>query len=966
MKRVLLQLLFGLLIFVLSSAIVAAYGCGGTECGAIPRSNCVVHQNTTFNPGVYNIGIPISICANNVVLDCNGTSLVGEGSGTGIFISTYESSTIKNCNLIGYSTGIHIQLSRFNTLINNKANIYIWGSDFNNLTNNAANNIYAAQNGIYLLGSNFNTLIGNTAYGIRNADSGFRLGGSNNNTLIGNTANSNAAGIIVGYGSDNIFINNTANYGLEGISLYNSDSNTLIDNTANLNTFNGFRIFNSSGNTVNSNTFCFNNESNNYPGRIGYDAYNAYGSPNLGWENTCKTTFLWNDTGVAGCTYLCTYVIITNALPLGLVGVPYSFSFEARGGIPPYAWSLVSGTLPSGTNFYSNGILNGTPREGGTFHYFVRAVDANNTIAEKEFIFDVLLTIPPTELQVQKTSTAVAPGRDVDYFIVAKNVGRFPVQNSKISEFIEPWFTFGGSDPPPFNITNFTRATSQNRNLSSYEAYIEWNIPALEPNEIRLIAYRVKLDQNFPVGEQVRGQACMTFTEAANCRTLLLGCIGGVMASCSISPPPFWLGCVLPRTIMCESGWVGCMTIAGSPLCGEHRQTARRSFDPNEKVFLAERFIQSNQTLPYVIHFENIGNADAQNIFINDTLAPTLDQSTLQVVNARGSFTSLQNLQTITLLETNRSRLINISIGNQTIIINQTHVEQWNVTLRAPTLYWTLSNIYLLPNATSQILYSVKPASGLPSGTEIRNKATIQFEIFESLETNETLNVVDDIRPSCSVNPLLIETRNLTFFVSWNGTDQVGEIAGYAIFVSEQSGPYQLTANNTLQTNMTFTGVSGRSYGFICIATDTAGNTEIQAPVAEVSTRIPGADLQSLGIPRIGTTVNFSISDWTHPGKKYILAMSLGTSPGIPLGDGRVIPLNPGIVFLLSIQGPSLIGLRNSINLLNEQGQGTTYWDIPNVPELNGVTVYAAFVVLDHTLPIPFASMSNAVPIQIV
>jgi len=72
-----------------------------------------------------------------------------------------------------------------------------------------------------------------------------------------------------------------------------------------------------------------------------------------------------------------------------------------------------------------------------------------------------------------------------------------------------------------------------------------------------------------------------------------------------------------------------------------------------------------------------------------------------------------------------------------------------------------------------------------------------------------------------------------------------------------------------------------------------------------------------------------------------------------------------GIMILLSIQGPSLIGLRNSINFLNEQGQGTTYWDIPNIPELNGITVYAAFVVLDHTLPVPFASISNAVPITI-
>ena len=35
-----------------------------------------------------------------------------------------------------------------------------------------------------------------------------------------------------------------------------------------------------------------------------------------------------------------------------------------------------------------------------------------------------------------------------------------------------------------------------------------------------------------------------------------------------------------------------------------------------------------------------------------------------------------------------------------------------------------------------------------------------------------------------------------------------------------------------------FTGEVGKNYGFICIASDTAGNVEVQEPVAEAATSV--------------------------------------------------------------------------------------------------------------------------------
>ena len=118
------------------------------------------------------------------------------------------------------------------------------------------------------------------------------------------------------------------------------------------------------------------------------------------------------------------------------------------------------------------------------------------------------------------------------------------------------------------------------------------------------------------------------------------------------------------------------------------------------------------------------------------------------------------------------------------------------------------------------------------------------------------------------------------------------------------------------------------------------------------------------GTPRLNTTVNISLADVLHPSTSYVLAMSLGATPGITLPDGRVIPLNPDILFLLSIQIPSAVGLFNNIGTLDTQGRAQATLSIPNMPPLAGTTFYLAFVTI-ISQPNPIASISGAVPVRI-
>jgi hypothetical protein len=68
--------------------------------------------------------------------------------------------------------------------------------------------------------------------------------------------------------------------------------------------------------------------------------------------------------------------VITSGLPAGQVGVPYSVSLVAQGGVAPYVWDLSAGTSPPGLSLAASGMLEGTPTIAGNYQFTARATDA--------------------------------------------------------------------------------------------------------------------------------------------------------------------------------------------------------------------------------------------------------------------------------------------------------------------------------------------------------------------------------------------------------------------------------------------------------------------------------------------------------------------------------------------------------------------------------------------------------------
>ncbi len=70
--------------------------------------------------------------------------------------------------------------------------------------------------------------------------------------------------------------------------------------------------------------------------------------------------------------------IVTTVLPSGKENTPYDQALVARGGVPPYAWSLDAGALPSGLSIVAGGRVMGTPSESGGFDFQAKVADAED------------------------------------------------------------------------------------------------------------------------------------------------------------------------------------------------------------------------------------------------------------------------------------------------------------------------------------------------------------------------------------------------------------------------------------------------------------------------------------------------------------------------------------------------------------------------------------------------------------
>ena len=96
-----------------------------------------------------------------------------------------------------------------------------------------------------------------------------------------------------------------------------------------------------------------------------------------------------------------------SALFAGRVGVNYSQALSATGGVAPYAWALLSGSLPGGLSLSATGAIAGTPNTSGTAIFNLKVTGSDGAFASKAFTLAVNAPAIPTIV----TLSPLYPGR---------------------------------------------------------------------------------------------------------------------------------------------------------------------------------------------------------------------------------------------------------------------------------------------------------------------------------------------------------------------------------------------------------------------------------------------------------------------------------------------------------------------------------------------------------------------------
>jgi hypothetical protein len=108
-----------------------------------------------------------------------------------------------------------------------------------------------------------------------------------------------------------------------------------------------------------------------------------------------------------------------------------------------------------------------------------------------------------------------------------------------------------------------------------------------------------------------------------------------------------------------------------------------------------------------------------------------------------------------------------------------------------------------------------------------------------------------------------------------------------------------------------------------------------------------GRHLVATGPARPGAKLTLMASSLNEPGALYVMGLSLGFRPGIPLAAGRKIHLSPDPLFFYSCKNTGIFS--GFQGYLDAKGRGFGHVAIPPIPQLSGVRFFAAMMTLVGT-----------------
>src|SRR5581483_6780289 len=162
--------------------------------------------------------------------------------------------------------------------------------------------------------------------------------------------------------------------------------------------------------------------------------------------------------------------ILPQSIANAVTASPYTVTFSFSGGAPPTAITE-SGTLPTGLTF-TNGVLSGTPAQGGSFPFTINGSDANGCTASASYTLTVLLadgSAPASLVATASSATQIS----VSWTGVA-NTNHYEVlrkSGAALSTINTPATSINDSVSPGTTYLYAVRAVSNSQAVSSYSNY---------------------------------------------------------------------------------------------------------------------------------------------------------------------------------------------------------------------------------------------------------------------------------------------------------------------------------------------------------------------------------------------------------------------------------------------------------------------------------------------------------------
>lgn len=561
------------------------------------------------------------------------------------------------------------------------------------------------------------------------------------------------------------------------------------------------------------------------------------------------------------------------------------------------------------------------------------------------------------------------------YMVTASNLGNIDTPAALVSVTAQPGFSFTSSNPPLLASADATTlwgmtglaagqsqvflatATALSTSVAGVTSLARAStlassdsVPVASFTECLLYdvgGFDSCLTQNLP-------SSC-TFSFSPLCDLHYAGCASAV-AYCALTSPGFLLTalCYVGAADVCATAADDCVTCSGggsdllpciqnnTTLCLPWQGPISAAQDPNSlggpNGVGGQQWMSGNGALSYAVSFSNEPTAPvpAQQVVITEPLGANVNLSglslqgitipnganSIQVAIPPGSFNpavGINEFMTSADLRPTQNLLVGVDA---------------KLNPASQTLTWTFSSIdpatgqspvnpmigFLPPGAGASAAFSVTPALGITTGSQVSEQATVVFDANSPMSTSAWINTIDNTAPVSQVSALPSTSACPAFRVSWSGSDIGSGLQGFTIYVSDTGGPFTAWISNTTAASADYQGAVGHTYAFYSIATDLVGNMEGTKTSAEALTSVtaagpcgpPSLSGQLSNVSQSGTTVTGTLT-LTNTGFTAAQTVNINQMTFRTLsGSGTVTLASPA---LPAAEGPLAIGAQTTVPL---------------------------------------------------